>query len=246
MISCGKDKAGIVSNLNPNPESSGIVTFADEIAADVSENVIPQEATVFTSVSFNIPGDMVPAEGNTDTKAFYLSPSSNDLSFVAYQRRDNSGKITYKTMSEEDFRVAFKDNLGVEPNVRSFDKEIKDGYFKISIYLGYEVAGIGYSCREYVFVTDEYIFSVAYCQDSRTEWLEEFANSTDSISLVSVVGSKIDRLVPGELVIEEVEETEEVEVVEETKGTDDADEDKTSAEDVETESDNSIESVSEN
>lgn len=195
-----------------NDSSVSSMTLAEEMAGDISENVVPMEATIYTKIEFNIPDGMVEDTDNTDTKAFYLSASSNDLSFVAYQRRDNSGKITYDTMTEEDFKSAFLDQLGVSPNIRSFDKEIKDGYFKISINLGYSVAGIGYACNEYIFVTDEYIFTVTYCQDSRTDWHDAFKNSVDSISLVSVVGSKLDRLTPGELVVnDEVPEEDVVE-----------------------------------
>lgn len=213
------------------------VTMADEIAGEISENAIPAEAYVYSSLSFNAPEGMVPDKDNTETKSFYLSEATNDLSFVGYQRRDNTGKISYDTMSLDDFKAAFVDQLGVEPIVNRFIKEVKDGYFKIDIGVCYSVAGINYTCTEYIFVTDAYIFSVTYCQDARSNWLNAYKESAEGIMLVSVVDSIKDKDMPGEIV-EDMNATDDEENAEENNDNNENNNEEDNMQETETVSDN--------
>lgn len=199
ITACGK------TDVTEENVSDNKVTIADELTSEISENVVPAEAMVYSTVSFNIPEGFVADEDNTDTKAYYLSQATSDLSFIAYQRRDNSGKITIDTMTEDDFKNAFIDQLGVKPDIVSYEKMDKDFYFRILVDLKYSVAGISYDCREYIFVTDDYIFTVTYCIDMRDDWVDAFIASADSISFVSVMGTVVDKDVEGIVVTEELE-----------------------------------------
>lgn len=184
--------------------SDNVVTMADEMATEISENAVPVEAAYYSSVSFDIPEGMVPSEENTDVKAFYLAEPSDDYSFISYQRRDNIGNITYDTMSLDDFRNAFIDQIGVSPRIMTFIREDKGKYSKISIDVNYSVTGIDYTCNEYVFITDKYIITLVYCLDEKFDWKEKYDRSVKSISVESVAGNIIDRITPAQDTIEEI------------------------------------------
>ena len=97
----------IFSGCGNKSVSDNVVTMADEMATEISENAVPVEAAYYSSVSFDIPEGMVPSEENTDVKAFFLAEPSDDYSFISYQRRDNIGNITYDTMSSEHGKIVF-------------------------------------------------------------------------------------------------------------------------------------------
>lgn len=195
MAGCGKADNNISDNK---------VTMAEEISADISENVVPIEATYYSSISFNIPEGMVVSEENVENRLFYLAESSEDYSFISYQRRENTGNISCDTMSLDDFKSAFVDQLGVTPVIKTFIREEKANYSKITIKLSYSVTGINYTCFEYVFITDKYIFTLAFCQDNRFDWVTKFEKSVESISVENTVGNIIDRITPAISKTEEV------------------------------------------
>ena len=102
LTACG-GKGG-KSSVSGNTRS-----VSDEIAETKTEEIIPQEAKDYTSVSFNIPEGLQPDKDNNDYKQYYLSDSIDDLSYIAYSRTDKPE--VYNDLTQADFEESFLNSL---------------------------------------------------------------------------------------------------------------------------------------
>jgi hypothetical protein len=188
LTACG-GKGG-KSSVSGNTRS-----VSDEIAETKTEEIIPQEAKDYTSVSFNIPEGLQPDIGNNDYKQYYLSNRGDDLSYIAYSRSDKP--VIYTPVTQADFEESFLKKYNVEATISEFSEVEKEGYTRTKIVMEYTFGRTTYDATEYIFVTDKYIFTVCYCLDKTSGMSEDFANSADSMTLISVVESVSDNAVPG-------------------------------------------------
>ena len=188
LAGCGKKQEEMT------PESSNL-TVSDEIAEIENEEVVPEEAKKYTAVSFNIPEGLSPQETNTDTEAYYLSDTVEDLSYIAYSR--NAKPINYKDVTKDDYEESFLKKYAVDPEFDEFVELQKDDYTRTKIVMRYTFGRTTFVTTEYIFVTDSYVFTISYCLDKKSDKAESFEDSAESMTLISVVSSVSDNEVPG-------------------------------------------------
>lgn len=200
LVGCGASTLG-----DQGAEVS--LSLADELAAGVSEDVIPLEAKRYSSVYFEIPEGMKADEDNTDNECYYISEMIDDLSYITYIRQDNFDVDWYNDLTQEKYSQSFSSNVDTNVVIDSFEKSERDGYCRIEIAMKYKKAGVSFDVKEYIYVTDDFLFTVAYAMDVRHDWSSEFAASQGSLALKSVVNQVADNPDYVSVSADEVEET---------------------------------------
>lgn len=170
-------------------------SVSDEIADGISEDAVPVEATIYSSVSFNLPEGYAPDEDNTEELAYYFNDEIDDLSYIAYSK--NKSTVDYDNMQEGDYADAFLAQYNVNINFIEFEKQIKEDYYRIRMVYDYSFGDIDYRTTEYLFVTDNYTFTVSFCWDKSSTRTNQFSSAEKSLSLVSVINTIKDSQTPG-------------------------------------------------
>ena len=201
MAACGKkEKTGTTASQNS-------LSVSEEIAQSVSEDVIPVEATQYSSVSFDIPEGFVRDDKSTDSVSYYFNNQIDDLSYIVYGKAEKPDD--YQELTEDKFKEEFCEEYGVSVAFVDFEKQVKDDYYRIVMTYSYSFGKTNYITTEYLFVTDTYLFTVAYCKDTSANSNEQsdtgklFENSAQSLTLVSVVNTVSDNEVEGTDVTDE-------------------------------------------
>lgn len=169
--------------------SSDSISMADEIAQGVSEDAVPMEAKRYTTVSFTIPDGMVPDSSNTVNECYFISEKLDDLSYITYSRNDVFDADWYYNLTEDVYKESFSNNVDAQFNITSFVKSIREDYSRIVISMQYKREGIDFNVKEYIFVTENYLFTIVYAEDARNHWINQFNLSQASLTLESVISS---------------------------------------------------------
>lgn len=169
--------------------SGNHISLAEEIAEGVSEDVIPVEATKYTTVSFNIPEGMIADAENTETEQYYLAQDMNDYSFIAYTRSEVIENLDYDSITEADYQESVTANVDSGAVLSGFTKIREAEYLKICFDVQYVKNGVSYYATEYIYVTGDYVFSIVFCQGGTTDWSTAFSESMQSVSLQSVASA---------------------------------------------------------
>lgn len=165
LCGCGKDSSG----------ENNQMTVSQEIAAGISENVVPAEAFDYSFLSYNVPEGFVAANDNTDMQAIYVSETQGDLSYICYTRQLNEGLIDYMEMSAEDYRDMFSLNLGAEVTVEQCRQEEKEGWIQVDLLLTYEQDGNAHKTWQNIYVTDKYVFTIVCVRVGDAPWEGQFS-----------------------------------------------------------------------
>ena len=178
MCSCGGSETG-------DPQ----MTVSQEIAADVPENIIPAEAMEYSLLFYPVPEGFAAANDNTDMQAVYVSETQQDYSYISYLRQANDRTLDYMTMTADDYKNMFALSLETEVGVEGCVQEEKDGWRQVDLILTYEKDGISYKTWQYYYITDKYIFSIAYVQAGDAAWENAFLESAAQAMPKSIVES---------------------------------------------------------
>lgn len=165
LCACGKDPA---DGNNP-------MTVSQEIAAGVSENVVPEEAFEYSFLSYNIPEGFIAANDNTDMQAIYVSGTQGDRSYICYTRQVNEDLIDYMEMSADDYKDMFSANLGTEVTVEQCRQEEKEGWIQVDLLLAYEQDEIAHKTWQNIYVTDKYVLTIVCVQAGDALWETQFS-----------------------------------------------------------------------
>lgn len=165
LCGCGKD-----SSDGNNP-----MTVSQEIAAGISENVVPEEAFDYSFLSYYIPEGFVAANDNTDMQAIYVSGTQGDLSYICYTRQVNEELIDYMEMSADEYKAMFSANLGSEVTVEQCRQEEKEGWIQVELLLTYEQDGNAHKTWQNIYVTDKYVFTMVCVQVGDAVWEGQFS-----------------------------------------------------------------------
>lgn len=178
MCSCNRAEA-------ENPP----MTVSQEIAAGISENIVPAEAMEYSLLSYPVPEGFVAASDNTDMQAIYVSETQQDFSYISYIRQANDHTVDYMTMTAEDYKNLFVLSLETEIGLEGCTQEEKDGWQQVGLILTYEKDGIPYKTWQYYYITDKFIFSIAYVQAGDAAWENAFLEAASQTVPKSIVES---------------------------------------------------------
>lgn len=192
-VGCGKK--------SDKKEEKDVKSVSEEIARGVSEDAVPAEALVYTSVSFNLPEGYAPDKDNTENLAYYFNDSIDDLSYIAYSKANKP--VDYHEMTQGDYADAFLAQYNVNINFLQFEKLEKEDYYRIMMMYEYSFGNIDYCTTEYIYVTEDNLFTVCFCWDKRSSRENEFNKCADTIVLCSVVNTINDSKTPGKNVTDE-------------------------------------------
>ncbi|MDE6714404.1 MAG: hypothetical protein K2K20_11780 [Lachnospiraceae bacterium] len=165
------------------------MTVSQEIAAGISENIIPAEAMEYSLLSYPVPEGFVAANDNTDMDAFYISETQQDFSYIKYNRLPNDHLVDYMAMTAEDYKNLFVLGLETEIGLEGCTQEEKDGWQQVGLILTYEKDGISYKTWQYYYITDKFIFSIAYVQAGDAAWENAFLEAAAQTVPKSIVES---------------------------------------------------------
>lgn len=181
--------AAAVCACNKNETQNPPMTVSQEIAVGISENIIPAEAMEYSLLSYPVPAGFVAANDNTDMQAIYVSETPQDFSYISYIRQSNDHAADYMAMTAEDYKNMFVLSLETEINLEGCTQEEKEGWQQVDLILAYEKDGISYKTWQYFYITDKYIFSIAYAQAGDAVWEEAFLESAAQAMPKSIVES---------------------------------------------------------
>lgn len=165
------------------------MTVSQEIAAGISENIIPAEAMEYSLLSYPVPEGFAAANDNTDMQAVYVSEMQQDFSYISYIRQANDHAADYMAMTAEDYKNMFMLSLETEVDLERCTQEEKEGWQQVDLILSYEKDGISYKTWQYFYITDKYIFSIAYAQAGDAAWEQAFLDSAAQAMPKSIVES---------------------------------------------------------
>lgn len=178
MCSCNRAEA-------ENPP----MTVSQEIAAGISENIVPAEAMEYSLLSYPVPEGFVAASDNTDMQAIYVSETQQDFSYISYIRQTNDHTVDYMAMTAEDYKNMFVLSLETEIGLEGCTQEEKDGWQQVGLILTYEKDGISYKIWQYYYITDKFIFNIAYVQAGDAAWENAFLEAASQTVPKSIVES---------------------------------------------------------
>lgn len=165
------------------------VSVSEEIALGVSEDIIPLEAFSYSKLSFDVPEGMEADSDNTVDACYYFATELGDLSYITYSKRAVDASVNYDALNAESYKESLENQLGNEIVVEDFVREDKDGYTLFRAEVSYSNNDNNYNLKEYIFVTDEYLFFIDYCLGGETTLAGAFEESEKSIKLESAVDS---------------------------------------------------------
>ena len=179
LTACGKKE--------PETASENTMTVADEFAEGVSEDVVPIEATMAITLTFDVPQQFRPSKSNTDNNETYVSENVNDNSYICYIRQDKDNLADYKLLTEEDYKKAIEQQLDTEITINSMEQTNYDAYDETILDLTYTRNNVKYEVTEFIFITEKYLFTVVYAMDSNAYWQREFQQSMESIKIENTI-----------------------------------------------------------
>lgn len=165
------------------------MTVSQEIAAGISENIVPAEAMEYSLLSYPVPEGFVAANDNTDMQAIYVSGTQQDYSYISYLRQANDRAVDYMNMTAEEYQNMFALSLETEVSLESCIQEEKEGWQQVDLILTYEKDGIPCRTWQYYYITDKYIFSIAYVQAGDASWENAFLEAAAQTMPKSIVES---------------------------------------------------------
>lgn len=179
----------VMCSCNGTEAENPPMTVSQEIAAGISENIIPAEAMEYSLLSYPVPEGFVAASDNTDMQAIYVSETQRDFSYIEYIRQPNDHLVDYMAMTAEDYKNLLVLALKTEINLEGCTQEEKDGWQQVGLILTYEKDGISYKIWQYYYITDKYIFSIAYAQAGDAAWENAFLEAASQTVPKSIVES---------------------------------------------------------
>lgn len=178
-----------VCACNQNDTQNPPMTVSQEIAEGISENIIPAEAMEYSLLYYPVPEGFVAANDNTDMEAFYLSETQQDFSHIIYNRQPNDHLADFMAMTAEDYKDMLALGLKTEIDLEGCTQVEKEGWQQVDLIFAYEDDGISYKIWQYFYITDKYIFSIAYAQAGDAMWEEAFLESAAQVMPKSIVES---------------------------------------------------------
>ncbi len=181
---CAKKEPEVIV-IDTEPE----MTLAEELAMAVSQNVIPPEAMEYTGLSYTIPegftysdGDM--GKSDVDT---YVSDLNGDGSYICYLRMKNDGSVDYSMLPAISYERDLERQLQVDVEISEYTMEQMEESFHVVIGADFTVGERTYHLRQFLFVTDKYVFSISYVRDMEYDWSAAFATSQSELHLENMV-----------------------------------------------------------
>lgn len=178
-----------VCSCNRNETQDPPMTVSQEIAAGISENIIPAEAMEYSLLSYPVPEGFVAASDNTDMQAIYVSETQQDFSYISYIRQTNDHVVNYMEMPAEEYKNMFALSLETEINLEGCIQEEKEGWQQVELVLTYEKDGISCKTWQNYYITDKFIFNIAYVQAGDAMWENAFLESVAQTVPKSIVES---------------------------------------------------------
>ncbi|MDE6531583.1 MAG: hypothetical protein K2K96_12560 [Lachnospiraceae bacterium] len=178
-----------VCSCNKTDADNPPMTVSQEIAAGISENIVPAEAMEYSLLSYPVPAGFVPASDNTDMQAIYVSETQQDFSYISYIRQTNDHMVDYMNMTAENYKNMFALSLETEIGLEECTQEEKDGWQQVELILTYEKDGISCKTWQYYYITDKFIFSIAYVQAGDADWENAFLEAAAQTIPKSIVES---------------------------------------------------------
>ena len=164
------------------------MTVSQEIASsDISENIVPIEATEYSRLSYSVPEGFVAANDNTDVQAIYVSETQGDYSYICYTRQNNDGTVDYSNMSSEDMAARLSMSLQADVAVEQYTRTEKESWEQVDMVLSYEQDGIARKTWQNIYITEKYIFILAYVQVGEASWETAFTESASQTIPQSIV-----------------------------------------------------------
>lgn len=179
----------VVCSCNRTETENPPMTVSQEIAAGISENIVPAEAMEYSLLSYPVPVGFVPASDNTDMQSIYVSETQQDFSYICYIRQSNDHTVDYMTMTAENYKNMLALSLETEVGLEGCTQEEKDGWQQVELILTYEKDGISFKTWQYYYVTDKYIFSITYAQAGDAAWENAFLEAAAQTMPKSIVES---------------------------------------------------------
>ena len=168
-------------------------SFADEIAEGISENVVPHEAYEYSRLSFDIPENMQTCSDNTVDEGYYFANDSEDYSYIYYSRslrNESEESVSGNTLFSKDvFAERLSRELSTDVEIVSYDTDSEEHYDLYITEAAFCHSDVDYTMKEYIFVTDGYIFCLDYCLGGNMGMSEKFADSQSTVCLESVADS---------------------------------------------------------
>lgn len=203
LAGCGK------SEENENTQSSTISVSEDIAKQEMeTEETIPEEAKIYATVTFDVPEGMVADVINDEYTGYYFSGEVNNLSYISYTR--NNKPANYQLLTQEQYEESFLKKYDVDVKFLEYDTEDKGDYTRTKMTMQYRFGGVSFFATEYVFVTEQYVFTVCFCEDMSSDMAKAFSKSENTITLNSVVGAIVDSETPGVEVSENAIESEDI------------------------------------
>lgn len=162
------------------------ISVSEEIALSVSEESVPDEAYNYTKVSFDVPESMIADADNTEDSQYYLASDAADLSFISYIKAKKDSNVDFASFTSDSFKNSLENQLQTTVTMKDFMKEEADGYSWFKAVASYTNAENNYELTAYIFVTDEYIFSVDFCLAGTQSSKEAIINAEKSLRLESI------------------------------------------------------------
>lgn len=164
------------------------MTVSQEIASsDLSENIVPIEATEYSRLNYSVPEGFAAANDNTDVQAIYVSETQGDYSYICYTRQNNDGTVDYGNMSSEDMAARLSMSLQTDVSVEQYTQSAKEGWEQVDMVLSYEQDGIARKTWQNIYITEKYIFIMAYVQAGEASWEKVFTESASQAMPQSIV-----------------------------------------------------------
>lgn len=165
------------------------MTVSQEIAAGISENIVPAEAMEYWLLSYPVPEGFVAANDNTDMQAIYVSGTQQDYSYINYLRQPNDQMVDYMAMTAEEYQNMLALGLKTEVALEDCTQEEKEGWQQVNLILTYDKDGIHYKTWQYYYITDKYIFSLSFAQAGDASWEDAFLEAAAQTMPKSIVES---------------------------------------------------------
>ena len=162
------------------------ISVSEEMALSVSEESVPDEAYNYTKVSFDVPEGMIADADNTEDSQYFLASDAADLSFISYIKAKKDSNVDFASFTSDSFKNSLENQLQTTVTMKDFMKEEADGYSWFKAVASYTNAENNYELTAYIFVTDEYIFSVDFCLAGTQSSKEAIINAEKSLRLESI------------------------------------------------------------
>ena len=177
LAACGKkDEAESISG------NTVTVSADEEISVDMPGLY---KAVKYKELFFYIPEAFTADTENNEDREIYASPESSDDSYIMYVRTLNEKEDDYALLTSEDYSSVLSESLSANVAVHDFVNVVSPdtGMRTVKASAVIKKDDSEDHMTEYIYVTDDYVFTLVYMLETGTGWGPEYEKSMQSIEL---------------------------------------------------------------